>query len=135
MTDRSRRWAIGACVGAPLIAAAALSGRARTALVGARGFTDSAAAPGGFPKTLRGPSGDERTLAGPKEAWSVHEGRVKTQNAKLRSIAIDEADVALGAGSLAQISFKGSAKSGDDKGATGRPVALLVHFLMGRAIG
>jgi iron complex transport system substrate-binding protein len=65
MTDRSRRWAIGACVGAPLIAAAALSGRARTALVGARGFTDSAAAPGGFPKTLRGPSGDERTLAGP----------------------------------------------------------------------
>jgi len=26
-------------------------------------------------------------------------------------------------------------KSGDDKGATGRPVALLVHFLMGRAIG
>jgi len=65
MTDRSRRWAIGACVGAPLIAAAALSGRARTALVGARGFTDSATAPGGFPKTLRGPSGDERTLASP----------------------------------------------------------------------
>ena len=26
-------------------------------------------------------------------------------------------------------------KSGDDKGATGRPVALLVHFLMGRALG
>jgi len=65
MTDRGRRWAIGACVGAPLIAAAALSGRARTALVGARGFTDSVVAPGGFPKTLRGPSGDERTLARP----------------------------------------------------------------------
>ena len=26
-------------------------------------------------------------------------------------------------------------KSGDDKGATGRPVAFLVHFLMGRALG
>ena len=61
----SRRAAIGACVGAPLAAAAALSGRVRTALVGARGFTDSWAAPGGFPKTLRGPAGDERILPGP----------------------------------------------------------------------
>jgi iron complex transport system substrate-binding protein len=52
-------------VGAPLLAAAALSGRARTALVGARGLTDSAVAAGGFPKTLRGPAGDERTLARP----------------------------------------------------------------------
>jgi hypothetical protein len=57
----------------------------------------------------------EGPLAGPKEAWSVREGRVKTKNAKIRSIAIDEVDVALGAGSLAQISFKGSAKSGEDK--------------------
>jgi iron complex transport system substrate-binding protein len=65
LTERSRRWALGACVGAPLVAAAALSGRARTALVGARGLTDSWAAPGGFPKTLRGPAGDERALPAP----------------------------------------------------------------------
>jgi len=63
--DRGRRWAIGACVGAPLVAAAALSGRVRTALVGARGFVDSWAAPGGFPKTLRGPAGEERVLSAP----------------------------------------------------------------------
>ena len=65
MTDRSRRWALAACLGAPLAAAAALSGRVRTALVGAHGFADSWAAPGGFPKTLRGPAGDERILPGP----------------------------------------------------------------------
>ena len=65
MSDRpnwSRRAAIAACVGAPLVAAAALSGRARSALVGARAFTDSQAPRGGFPKTLRGPAGDERVL-------------------------------------------------------------------------
>jgi iron complex transport system substrate-binding protein len=65
MTDRGRRWVIGACVGAPLVAAAALSGRVRTALVGARAFSDSWAAPGGFPKTLRGPAGDDRLMAVP----------------------------------------------------------------------
>jgi iron complex transport system substrate-binding protein len=65
MTNRGRRWALAACLGAPLVAAAALSGRVRTALVGARGFSDSWAAPGGFPKTLRGPAGDERILPGP----------------------------------------------------------------------
>jgi hypothetical protein len=47
------------------VAAAALSGRARTALVGARGFTDSSVAPGGFPKTLRGPRATSATLARP----------------------------------------------------------------------
>jgi len=65
MTERSRRWALGACVGAPLVAAAALSGRARTALVGARGLTDSWTRPGEFPKPLRGPAGDERVLPRP----------------------------------------------------------------------
>jgi iron complex transport system substrate-binding protein len=68
MSDRpswSRRAAVGACVAAPLAAAATLSGRVRSALVGARGFTDSWAARGGFPKTLRGPAGDERVVAGP----------------------------------------------------------------------
>jgi iron complex transport system substrate-binding protein len=65
MTDRGRRLVIGACVGAPLAAAGALSGRARSALVGARGFADSWAAPGGFPKVLRGPAGEERILTAP----------------------------------------------------------------------
>jgi hypothetical protein len=44
----------------------------------------------------------------------VREARVKTRNATARSIAINEADVELGAGSLAQITFKGTAKSGED---------------------
>ena len=61
----SRRLALGTVVGAPLALSAALSGRVRAALVGGRGFTDSWAAPGGFPKTLRGPAGDERILPGP----------------------------------------------------------------------
>jgi iron complex transport system substrate-binding protein len=65
MIERSRRWALGACVGAPLVAAAALSGRARTALVGARGLTDSWTRPGEFPKPLRGPAGDEHMLPRP----------------------------------------------------------------------
>ena len=61
----SRRVAMGALVGAPLAAGAVLSRRVRSALVGARGFTDSWAPPGGFPKVLRGPAGDERILPGP----------------------------------------------------------------------
>jgi iron complex transport system substrate-binding protein len=65
MTERSRRWAIGACVAAPLAAAAVLSSRVRTAQVGARGFADSFAPPGGFPKTLQGPAGDAHTLPAP----------------------------------------------------------------------
>ena len=48
--DRSRRAAVAACLGAPLAAAAALSGRVRTALVGARGFTDSRAPPRRLPE-------------------------------------------------------------------------------------
>jgi cobalamin transport system substrate-binding protein len=63
--DRDRRLALAACVGAPLVAAAALSGRVRSALVGARGFDDSWARPGGFPKTLRGPAGEQRLLVAP----------------------------------------------------------------------
>jgi len=62
-------------VGAPLAGAAALSGRVRSALVGARGLTDSAAPPGGFPKTLRGPAGDEHPLAGlPRRIASTYLG-------------------------------------------------------------
>ena len=61
----NRRLAMGAFVAAPLAAGAALSGRVRSALVGARGFADSWAPPGSFPKMLRGPAGDERILARP----------------------------------------------------------------------
>ena len=57
----------------------------------------------------------EGPLAGPKEAWSVREGRVKTRNATIRKIPIDEAEVTLGSGSLARVSFKGIARSGKDK--------------------
>jgi len=63
--DPSRRLALAACVGAPLLAGAALSGRVRSTLVGASGFADSWAAPGPFPKRLRGPTGDERLLLAP----------------------------------------------------------------------
>jgi len=61
----NRRWALGALVGAPLAAGAAFSGRVRSALVGARGFADSWAPAGGFPKAIRGPAGEERILARP----------------------------------------------------------------------
>jgi len=61
----NRRWAIGALVGAPLAAGAALSGRVRSALVGARAFGDSWAPPGAFPKAIRGPAGEEQILARP----------------------------------------------------------------------
>jgi len=75
MTERSRRWAIGACVAAPLAAAAALSGRVRKAQVGARRFADSWTAPGGFPKLLRGPAGDAHTLpAQPRRIVSIFLG-------------------------------------------------------------
>jgi len=63
--DRGRRLALAACVGAPLLAGAALSGRVRSALVGARSLSDSWAAPGPFPKRLRGPAGEERLLPAP----------------------------------------------------------------------
>src|SRR5205814_10245057 len=53
-------------------------------------------------------------LAGPLEEWTIREGRVKTRGARIRTIRIDEADVALGSGSLSKISFQGSARSGQD---------------------
>ena len=65
MTNRSRRWALAACLGAPLVGAAALSGRVRTALVGARGFTDSWAAPRRLPEDAARAGRRERMLPGP----------------------------------------------------------------------
>src|SRR6185295_18610566 len=57
----------------------------------------------------------EGPLAGPKEQWSVREGRVRTKDARFRSIKVDEAEVVLGSGSLAEISFKGKARGGADE--------------------
>lgn len=54
-------------------------------------------------------------LAGPKEEWTLREGRVKTIGARIRSLAVDEAEVALGPGSLSKISFKGFARVGVDR--------------------
>jgi len=61
----NRRVALGACIAAPLVAGAAVSGRLRATLVGARGFGDSEAARGGFPKWLRAPTGETRVLPRP----------------------------------------------------------------------
>jgi iron complex transport system substrate-binding protein len=61
----ARRLALGACIAAPLAAGAAVSGRLRSTLVGARGFVDGEAERGGFPKWLRGPTGDLHALARP----------------------------------------------------------------------
>ena len=63
--DRGRRWALVACVAAPLVAGAVASGRVRAALVGAGGFSDGAVPPGPFPKSLRGPAGERVTLPAP----------------------------------------------------------------------
>ena len=63
--DINRRLALGACIAAPLVAGAALSGRLRATLVGAGRFMDGAAARGGFPKWLRAPTGETRTLPRP----------------------------------------------------------------------
>jgi iron complex transport system substrate-binding protein len=57
--------ALGAVIGAPLVAGAVLSRRVRSALVGARDFADGSAAPGAFPKVLRGPAGDAVILPRP----------------------------------------------------------------------
>lgn len=57
----------------------------------------------------------EGPMVGPKEAWSVREGRVKTRGAKVRTFAIDEADVTLGAGSLAQVPFQAAVRGGEDR--------------------
>jgi hypothetical protein len=54
-------------------------------------------------------------MAGPAEAWTLHEGRVRTKNARFRAIRIDEADVVLDAGSLAEVPFTATLHSGEDQ--------------------
>ena len=69
--DRGRRAAARLALAAPVsISMFAVGGlgtgcTVRGALVGARGFSDSVAAPGPFPKPLSSPSGERRTLVRP----------------------------------------------------------------------
>lgn len=56
----------------------------------------------------------EGPLAGPKENWTVRGASLTVKGARLRQFAIDEAEVALGTGTLSKIDFKGRARSGKD---------------------
>ncbi len=56
----------------------------------------------------------EGPLAGPIEQWTLREGSIKIRSGRFRDRPIDEADILLGRGSLAEISFKGKARSGED---------------------
>ncbi|HVE39589.1 MAG TPA: translocation/assembly module TamB domain-containing protein [Planctomycetota bacterium] len=57
----------------------------------------------------------EGPMVGPAEAWTLRDGRVRTKNARFRHLVIDEADVTLGAGSLAKVSFEANARGGEDQ--------------------
>ncbi len=57
----------------------------------------------------------EGPMAGPGEAWTLREGRVRTKNARYRHLVIDEADVTLGSGSLAKVSFEARVRGGEDQ--------------------
>jgi len=56
----------------------------------------------------------EGPIAGPVEGWTLREGAVRIRGGTFRSRRVDEADLALGPGSLAEISFIGKARSGED---------------------
>ena len=66
LRDRGRRLALAACVGAPLLAAAAVAGRrVRASLIGVGALRDGRVdvpAGGGFPRVLHGPAGETWTL-------------------------------------------------------------------------
>jgi len=68
-TDRGRRLALGACVGAPLLAAAVLAGRrVRASLIGVGALADGhvdVPVGGGFPRVLHGSAGETWTLSRP----------------------------------------------------------------------
>lgn len=57
----------------------------------------------------------EGALEVPYKEWTVREGTVKTRGARFRNFRIDEADISVGSGSLAEIEFRGSARSGEDR--------------------
>jgi iron complex transport system substrate-binding protein len=64
--DRGRRLALAACVAAPAVCGALLSGRVRAALIGARGLGEGWVRVGtGFPRTLHGPTGEAWLLPRP----------------------------------------------------------------------
>ncbi|MBV8878442.1 MAG: translocation/assembly module TamB domain-containing protein [Planctomycetaceae bacterium] len=54
-------------------------------------------------------------IDGPAEAWTLQDGTVRTRGARFRTIAVDEAELQLGRGSLAEIPFKATARSGEDR--------------------
>jgi hypothetical protein len=57
----------------------------------------------------------EGPMEGPREKWTVREATIRTRGAKFRSVVIDDAEIKLGQGSLAEISFDGTARSGKDR--------------------
>ena len=57
----------------------------------------------------------EGPIAGPAEAWTLRDGTIKTRDAKFRTFIIEEADIHLSRGSLAEIPFKGTVRSGEDR--------------------
>ncbi|HLY73882.1 MAG TPA: hypothetical protein VKU80_07150, partial [Planctomycetota bacterium] len=56
----------------------------------------------------------EGPIAGPPEAWVLREGAIRTRGARFRSLIIDELDIRLARGSLAEIPFRGTGRSGED---------------------
>jgi hypothetical protein len=56
----------------------------------------------------------EGPISGPVEGWRLREGGVRIRGGTFRSRRVDEADLTLGPGSLAEISFLGKARSGED---------------------
>lgn len=57
----------------------------------------------------------EGPMQGPAEKWTLREGTVKTRGAKFRNFVIDDADIKLGKGSLAEVPFDGTVRVGKDK--------------------
>jgi len=57
----------------------------------------------------------EGPMAGPPEAWTLREGTIRTRGAKFRTFAVDEAEIQLSRGSLAEVPFKGSLRCAEDR--------------------
>jgi len=56
----------------------------------------------------------EGPIAGPIDRWNLREGTVRVRGGNFRGRRVDEADLTLGPGSLAEIPFKGRARSAED---------------------
>ncbi|HLY10823.1 MAG TPA: translocation/assembly module TamB domain-containing protein [Planctomycetota bacterium] len=57
----------------------------------------------------------EGPIEGPPEAWTLRGGTLKTRALRFRDVVIDEAEVRVPRGSLAEAAFQGTARSGDDR--------------------